>query len=269
MNGIQLQPQKNYSLQTGDKVKFGFDSREYTFLNFGLLEARNKDLDKTQGDEIVSQFVEDHKLFDLKLPKSPGNLSKQAKATGQSEIELSMQMLIDKLETEVGLLNQKLATQNKQVEQAKGELREVADKRKLFEIDRESSGGKQKALEKFIIDLQRKYTELERAIEGKQGQIEELCDKDWGRNLEFMKSEQKLLERLVLEKQNELNSLQKYTSNLFLQGKEGPNVHLLEEQSKELALTKRLLIERENRNCECSRKWRDLYDVYFELFRKI
>ena len=262
VNGIQLQSQKSYSLQTGDKIKFGFDTREYTFLNFGLLENRNKDLDKTQADEIVSQFIEDHKLYDMKnLPRPPANLSKQSKASGQSEIELSMQMLIEKLETEVNLLNQKLDMQNREVEKARGQVKVISDRKSIYDKDKASGSNKQQALEKFIIDLQKKYTELDRAIEGKQDQIEELCDKDWGRNLEFMKSEQKLLDRLVLEKQAELNSLQKYTSNLFLQGNEGPNVHLLEEQSKELALTKRLLIERENRNCECTRKWRDLYDV--------
>lgn len=262
LNGVKLESQKNYGLKTGDKVRFGFDSHEYTFLNFGLLETRNKDLDRTVGGEIESQFIEENRLYELKnVPKPTAAQLRQAKATGQSELEITMQALIEKLETEAYLVNQKIELQMKQIDKTRAELDGVADRRKSFEQDREVSSTKQQALEKYIIDLQKKYSELERAIDDKEDQLAELCDREWARNLEHLRAEQRLLERFVLEKQGELVSIQKYTASLFHQSNGSPNVHLLEEQSRELALTKRLLIERENRNNECTRKWKDLYDV--------
>lgn len=122
------------------------------------------------------------------------------------------------------------------------------------------------ALEKFIVELQKKYTDLERKIEEKNEQIGNLCDKDWARNLEFLKTEQSLLDRFNLEKEKELQNIQRYVNTIFQPGGQAPNVHLLEEQSRELALTKRMLIEKENRNNECGRKWRDLYDVRLTFY---
>ena len=65
----------------------------------------------------------------------------------------------------------------------------------------------------------------------------------------------------MVEKQAELQNIERYANTIFQPGDSAPNIQLLEEQSRELALTKRALIEKENRNNECTKKWRDLFDV--------
>jgi septal ring factor EnvC (AmiA/AmiB activator) len=177
-------------------------------------------------------------------------------------------IMIERLEKEAQMMAQKIDSSERELAACRQELGSTVDLQGQFEKQQEivrtrvkQGMAKQQALEKYIIELQKKYTELERGIEDKNEQIEELCDKDWARHMEYMKIEQKVLERLILEKQAELLNIQKYTTSLFQQGDEAPNLHILEEQSRELSLMKRLLIEKENRNNDCQRKWRDIYDV--------
>lgn len=171
MNGVHLQAQKAYALQTGDKVRFGFDNNEYRFINFGLLDAKNKDLDKTAHQETENKFMDDHKLHDLKNPakaqQSPsrplssyspkgGQLmantieqpagktyfsSQQGSTSGQnqpSQIEGSLLALVDKLETEIALLNNKIAVQQQELARSELELQGTASKRKDLQTDQEA-----------------------------------------------------------------------------------------------------------------------------------
>ena len=125
---------------------------------------------------------------------------------------------------------------------------------------KELLNSKADAIEKYIIELQKNFSELERENDVSQSQIDELCDKDWASNMEILKLEDKHLKRILKEKQNELQNIQKYSLNLIHSGSNQPNVKILEEQSKELSLVKRQLIEYENRNNNCQRKWKDLYE---------
>lgn len=86
--------------------------------------------------------------------------------------------------------------------------------------------------------------------------------------MESLKLEVAQLERIEKDKQSELANVQKYASSLFSSGNGEPNVEILEGQSKQLALVKRKLIEFENRNNDCTRKWKDLYDVKKDTSKK-
>jgi len=132
---VHLQPQKQYALQTGDKIRFGFDTHEYRFINFGLLDAGHKELDKTVANEAITQFVEDNKLYDIKqLPKAA---SANGKAGESSEIEASLNALVEKLETEAILLAQKLELQQKELQRVNSEAEGATEMRKAFDQDRE------------------------------------------------------------------------------------------------------------------------------------
>lgn len=92
-----------------------------------------------------------------------------------------------------------------------------------YQENTELETAKHTAIEKFIMDLQRQSTELERDIEHKSYLIEELCDKDWARNMEMLKVESSLLQRLVSEKDLELSNIQRYASGLFNYHDKNPN----------------------------------------------
>lgn len=108
--------------------------------------------------------------------------------------------------------------------------------------------------------MQRRFTELEQSNTAKQEEIEELCARDWARNLETMRLEQKHLDRIIKEKGLELGNIQKYASSLVHGNGGEPNMLMIEEQSRELSLLKRQLVQNQNRNNECQREWKSLYD---------
>lgn len=138
LNGISLQSQKQYPLQSGDKIRFGFDEHEYRFLNFGLLDTKNKELDRTHAEEVIGQFIEENRLHEIKgFPKPTEAMVRQGMASGQSEIEISMIALIDKLETEIGLIAQKIQIQETELLKANSELQGTEQAKKSLEQDKE------------------------------------------------------------------------------------------------------------------------------------
>lgn len=173
--------------------------------------------------------------------------------------------MISEMTKEISLLKEKVEKQEEiiseednKMKQINSDMMELQDKKKL-------GSSKQEALEKYIIELQRQFTDLERANDNQQDKIDELCDKNWAKNMESLKLEQKQLDRIHQEKADELSNIQKYAGSLLSSNSGEPNVEILEGQSKQLSLVKRKLIEFENRNNDCSRKWKDLYDVGFRL----
>lgn len=177
-----------------------------------------------------------------------------------SNIQHSIGNAVFQLEKEVEGYSNKIKEQEQQFKAQKSQIDEleiIASKKQ--ELGR-LQGTKQGALEKYIIEMQRKFTELERANESKQEEIEELCARDWARNLDTMKLEQRHLDRIIKEKSLELQNIQKYTSSLLHGNGGSPNMQMLEEQSKELSLMKRQLVSNQNRNNECQRQWKGLYE---------
>ena len=127
--------------------------------------------------------------------------------------------------------------------------------------DTELRGVKNKALESWITEAQNKYGDVERRVGEKLEFVEELCDKDYSRNCDVLKIEERVLGKLLLEKDTELTDFQKYLTNQYQVANKTPNLHILDEQSKELQALKRNIMENENRNNECQRKWKDLFQV--------
>lgn len=118
-------------------------------------------------------------------------------------------------------------------------------------------------MESWITDAQNKFSDVERRVGEKLEFVEELCDKDYSRNCDVLKIEQGVLQKLLLEKDTEHTDFQKYLTNQYQVVDKTPNLHILDEQSKELQVLKRNIMENENRNNDCQRKWKDLFQVTY------
>ena len=135
LNDIKLEPHKKYVMQTGDRIRFGFTDSDYKFINFGLLEDRDKELDKTMAAEAVAQFIEKNKLYEIK--QLPRGIAGNPRLGDQSEIEASLNALVEKLETEARLLGQKLELQDQELRRVKSEAEGAAEVRRAVEQDKE------------------------------------------------------------------------------------------------------------------------------------
>lgn len=207
--------------------------------------------------------------FEEKAKNLIGNLNKHLTPSNISDnqsnlnnqLMINLNTMIFQLESEIGLLQDKIKMQEGGLLEEEKKTQEVGKRLGEMESGKELAVTKQEAIQKFIIELQKQFTDLERSNDDKQDKIDELCDKDWAKNMENIRLEEKHLDRILKEKQAELANIQKYATNLLHTGDGSPNVRILEEQSKELTLVKRHLIEFENRNNDCQRKWKDLYRV--------
>lgn len=204
-------------------------------------------------------------LGNLNRHLTPSNISDNQSSLN-NQLMINLNTMIFELENDINLLQDKVKLQEDDLLQEDGKMEDIRKAMGDSENGRELASTKQEAVHKYIIELQKQFTDLERSNDDKQDKIDELCHKDWAKNLENIKLEEKHLERILKEKESELSNIQKYATNLLHGGDGSPNVRILEEQSKELTLVKRHLIEFENRNNDCQRKWKDLYTVIINFF---
>ena len=204
------------------------------------------------SSRLVGQF---ESLGGMKnLPGASQGLQENLVIGNLESMILELEQQAKSLQTEISQEEEKLKNEDLVNATKRADLKKAQELCELGDT-------KQEALEKYIIELQKQFTDLERSTEEKQDKIEELCHKDWAKNMESLKLEMKHLGRIKSEKQAELSNIQKYASNLLHKGTGSPNVVMLEEQSKELSIVKKQLLDFENRNNDCKRKWKDLYQV--------
>lgn len=251
VDGKRVESGKPKEISNGARIRFGYDPEEFTFVSASK----------------AGNFHE--KTIDGGIELNEDDILKEHPKLGLG-IEEGVRQALFRLEKEGEELKTEISKNEAMMNEEEKKLLDMKSKLEDKMKEHRMSGTKKEALEKYIIEMQRRFTDLERTNETKQEQIEELCDKDWARNLETIKLEQKHLDRIINEKSAELQNIQKFASNLLNGGTGSPNVQILEEQSKELSIIKRQLLSYQNRNNECQRKWKDLYDVVqFDNIRKM
>ncbi|KAL4469368.1 hypothetical protein ABPG72_006004 [Tetrahymena utriculariae] len=176
-------------------------------------------------------------------------------------------------------LNDKLLQREEQIIRLENEIKLIRNENDAIVEENDKLKAKQKALQLYSSELQKQIDLLNDEVKQKNIQLADLSEQDWTRKLQENNVEIKNLRQLLTQKDAEVQQLKKNISTYFQNTRDlqqNNTTLFLEHQAKELAACKKQVIilqsliifvacykmlqvlEYENRNNECSRRWTSL-----------
>ncbi|KAL4430235.1 hypothetical protein ABPG74_014794 [Tetrahymena malaccensis] len=158
-------------------------------------------------------------------------------------------------------LNDKLLQREEQIIRLENEIKLLRNENDAVVEENDKLKAKQKALQLYSSELQKQIDLLNDEIKQKSIQLTDLSEQDWTRKLQENNVEIKNLRQLLTQKDAEVQQLKKNISTYFQNTRDlqqNNTTLFLEHQAKELAACKKQVLEYENRNNECSRRWTSL-----------
>ncbi|EAR83937.2 FHA domain protein (macronuclear) [Tetrahymena thermophila SB210] len=158
-------------------------------------------------------------------------------------------------------LNDKLLQREEQIIRLENEIKLLRNENDAVVEENDKLKAKQKALQLYSSELQKQIDLLNEEVKQKNIQFADLSEQDWTRKLQENNVEIKNLRQLLTQKDAEVQQLKKNISTYFQNTRDiqqNNTTLFLEHQAKELAACKKQVLEYENRNNECSRRWTSL-----------